>query len=180
MSESIKETADRLITDRLGAVGFSAGYDAARRRLRLLRAYDTAALSRATAVDCTDAPCIVQQQWCDEVDINTIVRRFGVSPVQRSPVEGVYGDFTGIHDFESAVAAIDRARRNFAALPPEVREKYKNDPGRFLRETAELEDDELDGVVPAPEPVKETTLADVVEALRASQTPVEGGSPPSV
>lgn len=146
---------------------------AARSRMRLVRAYDARAVGRAGRVSCAGEESRVQQHLGDEYDINTICRRFGLSPVNAPavPGTGVYGDFSGITDFESAVEAVQRAQRSFNALPAEVRDKYKNDPGRFLRETAELDDEELDAVIPVPEPERVTTLDDVVQAVREARQP---------
>lgn len=81
----------------------------------------------------TGSESLVQQQFRDEVDINTIVKRFGLTgQAPSSGLEGVYGDFEGITDYASAVAAIEKARESFMVVPPEVREKFDNDPGKLL------------------------------------------------
>lgn len=132
---------------------------------------------RKPQLDCSSDEVMTQQHFAHEVDINTICERFGLSPATAPAAAGVYGDFSGITDFESALAAVERARSGFAALPAEVREKYKNDPGRFLRETAEMDDDDLDSVLPArAEPVPDVTLRDVVDAIRTPQAPSDGSS----
>lgn len=101
----------------------------------------------------TGRETFTQQQFAEEVDINTIVRRFGLSRVMPSgPSGGVYGDFTGIHDYESAVAAVERARDGFLALPPDVREQFGNDPGQYLEYVDTLGDDELGPEVGGPAP----------------------------
>lgn len=174
--DKTKELADRLLkraeADPSLKTFMDDVVDRARSRMRLLRAYDARAVGRATRVCCEGEESRVQQHLADEVDINTICRRFGLSPVNAPPVEGgVYGDFSGITDFESAVEAVKRAQRSFNALPAEVRDRFKNDPGRFLRETAELDDEELDAVIPVAEPERVTTLDDVVQAVRESREP---------
>lgn len=179
--EELNETADRLLRDKLASSGISDGVLSARRRIRQPRAYDARGVCKRSAVDCSHGRNLVQQQFRDEADVNTIVRRFGLTPQSR-PVErqGVYGDFTGITDYESAVAAIERARRSFGALPPDVRERYGNDPGRFLDEASQLSEEELDGFYPAPEePVADATLRDVVDAVREAVKPPKEAEPPS-
>lgn len=93
----------------------------------------------------TGPDSLVQQQFKDEVDINNIVRRFGLEVSQRATLRagGIYGDFSEITDFESALAAIERAEDNFMALPPEAREKFANDPARFLDYAQRVTDDQL-------------------------------------
>lgn len=139
-----------------------------------LRGYDARAVSLSTSVD-TGRESAVQQQYADEVDINTIVRRFGISRQMPSGAAGgVYGDFTGVVDFESAVRAVRRAQDGFMALPPDVRARFSNDPGEYLDHVDSLADDELGpevgGPVPAP-PVAPVApgapLAPVVPAVPA-------------
>lgn len=100
--------------------------------LRQMRAYDAAAESLKSALD-TGSVSLVQQHLVDEVDINTIVRRFGVTGHLPAGVPGgVFGDFSGVVDYEDAVAKVDRAREGFMTLPAEVRERFGNDPGRLV------------------------------------------------
>lgn len=77
---------------------------------------------------------LTQQHFADEVDINTIVKRFGITgQAPFGNVNGVYGDFTGITDYDSALERIDTAKEKFMNLPPEIREKFGNDPGEMIR-----------------------------------------------
>lgn len=94
--------------------------------------YDTrGAEARRSAVSC--GPGRTQQQFKDECDINTIVKRFrltGQVPVMvRVPQ---YGDFDTVTDFKSAMDAVSAARDSFLAMPAEVRARFKNDPGEFV------------------------------------------------
>jgi len=102
-------------------------------RIRKMRAYDTNAVSDETAIDTGEAS-LVQQQFKEEADVNTIVRRFGVGLGQLPPAvpAGVYGDFTGVHDFQSALERLEAAEAGFMSLPPNVREQFGNDPAAFV------------------------------------------------
>jgi len=105
---------------------------------RVLRAYrDVAhdALSRNLGLD-TGEETATQQHFKEDADVNVIMRRFGVGGAP-SRGGGVYGDFSGIHDYESALAAIERAEAGFMALPAEVRAQFGNDPAMLLRATPE-------------------------------------------
>lgn len=117
-----------------------------------LRGYDAKAVSVATSVD-TGSESFVQQHLKDEVDINTIVRRFGITREMPAGIPGgVFGDFTGIDDFESAVAAIDRAREGFMSLPAEVRERFGNEPGKLIEFVHTATEEQVNGLIPQAAP----------------------------
>jgi len=105
---------------------------------------DLYALNSMLNVTPGGGPVITQQHFADEVDIKTIVARFGLTGVLPQRVaEGVYGDFSGISDYESAVATIARTQERFMTLPAELREKFENDPGELVRFAASHSEAEL-------------------------------------
>jgi len=122
---------------------------------RLTR-YDTKAVSDAAVrVFPDDEPELVQQHLQDEVDINTIVRRFGMTPeIPDWKARGVYGDFTGISDFESAVEKIRSVSEQFMRLSPTVREKFENDPGKLVAYAESVTPEEFDAMLAPPVPVE--------------------------
>lgn len=122
-----------------------------------------AGVKRDRVIVDTGRDTLVQQQFGEEVDINTIIKRFGLTgpPVYH---EGVYGDFTGITDFASAAQAVRRAEENFMRLPAAARDRFGNDPGRFFEYANSVTEEQLIeycGLRLAAEPVK----APVVEAV---------------
>lgn len=97
-----------------------------------LNEYDVKAASNSTGVDTgTDTP--VQQSEKEAADINTIVRRFGITgQMPFGPRGGVYGDFTKVPtDFHSAREILAQAEKDFMQLPAEIREKFGNDAGKL-------------------------------------------------
>jgi len=113
--------------------------------------YDQKAASDATSYHC-DPESITQQHLREDADVNVIVRRFGLTgQIPLVAAQGVFGDFTGIASYEDALAAVERADRAFMTLPPEVRERYDNDPGKLLAAAQEGSPGGLDGLV-RPEP----------------------------
>lgn len=82
-----------------------------------------------------DGPCHTQQSAKDECDINLIVesakRGADISHLSnaRTPM---YGDFTGLPDFRSALLMVNKARDMFMSLDARVRERFANDPARLL------------------------------------------------
>lgn len=94
--------------------------------------YDVDMASYESGLECLDVS-LAKQSFAEEVDINTIVRRFGLTgqlPVgMRAPT---YGDFTGVIDFQTAMNAVALANEAFDALPAEVRVRFHNDPQEFV------------------------------------------------
>lgn len=113
-------------------------------------AYDPRAASRLTDVD-TGRETMTQQHFRDEVDINTIMRRYAQSgqfPIVRDP--GVFADFSGITDYDSAVERLRWIESEFMKLDPEVRLKFDNNPGRMLELYQELAPEKFDELVKKP------------------------------
>lgn len=124
----------------------------ARGRIRQMRAYDVHGACLESAVD-TGPLSMVQQQFRDEVDVNTIVRRFQITGAALTSVgPGVYGDFTGVTDYESAEERVRAAQRDFMRLPAAVRERFQNSAAAFLDFAGSVPEEvlyaELDLLVP--------------------------------
>lgn len=94
--------------------------------------YDMDAASKASGLRCEDESLAVQSA-AEETDINTIVRRFGLSGQLPSDVRApTYGDFSEVVDFRTAMEAIRLARESFESMPALVRTRFHNDPGEFV------------------------------------------------
>lgn len=93
--------------------------------------YDTDLVSDETGLECDD-PSLAVQSEAEDADINTIVKRFGLTG--QMP-EGVrlpsYGDFTGIVDYRDALAALREADDSFLQYPAHIRARFENDPAKF-------------------------------------------------
>lgn len=73
------------------------------------------------------------QAHAEDADINTIVRRFGITgqlPENHRPP--VYGDFSHVMDFRTAMDAVNAAKHAFAELPAEIRRRFGEDPQAYL------------------------------------------------
>lgn len=119
--------------------------------------YDMDAVSRETGHR-NDEPTKTQQQFRDEVDINTIVARFGLTGEMpedfRAPE---YGDFSDVTDFHSAQNAVLAAQDAFMQMPAGMRARFNNSPQalmEFLADRANLEEARSLGLVAAAAPVK--------------------------
>jgi phage internal scaffolding protein len=121
--------------------------------------YDMSVVSDETGVDCfaLGGPSMTQQHFRDECDINTIVRRFGLTGELPSGLQApVYADFEGVMDYHTALNAVLDADSAFMELPAHVRARFANDAGAFVdfcsddRNRAEAE--KLGLVFPKAEP----------------------------
>jgi len=101
--------------------------------LRTAHNYNTDDVSRETGLAIDPAESVVQQQFADDVDINTIVQRFGLTgELPNGIAMPVSGDFTKVVDFQTAMQLIRQSEEAFAELPAEMRAKFDNDPARLI------------------------------------------------
>lgn len=130
--------------------------------------YDGDAVSRETGLACAD-PTRAQQQFKDDSDINTIVKRFGLTGQLpdnvRTPVEG---DFTSVSDYHTAMNVVRRSQEAFMEMPADVRARFSNDPGKFMafvNDKNNLDEARKLGIAvpaPTPAPAPEPMLVRVV------------------
>lgn len=101
--------------------------------LRTQYNYDHNAASNASGLVCEE-PTRAQQHHKDECDINVILERFGkTGQVPVNAISGTYGDFSGVHDYHTALNAIIASENEFAALPAQIRNKFQNDPANLVQ-----------------------------------------------
>lgn len=95
--------------------------------------YDTEEASLEAAIHEFE-PTRTQQHQEEEANINTIVRRFGLTgTLPEVPVPPQYGDFMdNVVDYHSAQNMIRAADESFMALPADVRTRFDNDAGKFV------------------------------------------------
>lgn len=88
----------------------------------------------------------------DNCDINTIVKRFGVTGIVpgRSAEPLPNGTYAESFDLQSAMNVVRQAQESFDALPARVRERFHNDPVEyvdFLKDKDNLEEARKLGMV---------------------------------
>lgn len=94
--------------------------------------YDTMEVSNETGLSCPEET-LAQQHAKDECDINTIVRRFGLTGELPNGVRAPQdGDFTAATDYHTAMNAVIAANNSFMQLPAQVRARFNNDAGAFV------------------------------------------------
>lgn len=82
----------------------------------------------------TGRESLTVQSAKDQCDINKLISRYQKTG-QLPPVahtNGVYGDFSGVKDYHTAMNAILSAQESFQTLSAEVRKRFDNDPAKLL------------------------------------------------
>lgn len=82
------------------------------------------------------------QQYKNDCDINTILRKveMGIDPTpacvlrmhQNQARMPLYGDFSELGDYQHAQDVTNEARRQFMALPAELRSRFGDDPAQLI------------------------------------------------
>lgn len=94
--------------------------------------YDRDLASVESGLRCEDVTR-TKQEFAEECDINTIVRRFGLTGVLpenlRVPTSG---DFQDVDDFQTAMNAVVAARESFDTLPASIRSRFHNSPVELI------------------------------------------------
>jgi len=90
---------------------------------------------------------VTKQSDLKDTDINAIFKRFertGQLP-DMIKADGRYGDFSAVPDYQEAVSIVRTAEEQFANLDVTIRNRFENDPARFLAfATDEKNIDELE------------------------------------
>lgn len=119
-----------------------------------------------------------QQQFKDKTDIRSIQRRLNPKKklMQNQKREAFYGDFRTGKSFHEQQNKIVEARQKFYALPPNIRKKFKNDPGNlidFLNNVDKMEETTIrwairEGLIKGTEAMQKR-VKDEDRAIRAAQ-----------
>lgn len=125
-------------------------------KLRSGFGYDTMAASNEAGLKCEDESRTIQSA-AEECDINTIVRRFGLTgqlPENLNMPQS--GDFQNVPDFHGAMQIVRQAEEEFARVPAHIRARFVNDPQRlmsFLEDESNRDEAVKLGLVKPPEPI---------------------------
>jgi len=76
---------------------------------------------------------LTEQNHKDETDINQIVRKYNKTGLidHLNQFEKQYGDMTG-YDYQDAMNTVAAANTMFEGLPSAIRNKFDNDPAKFI------------------------------------------------
>lgn len=93
----------------------------------------------------TSGDSLTQQHFKQEVDIKNIIRKYDRTGLVQNVRKGqaMYGDFTAsVNEYADALNLVIQAQENFAQLPSKIREAFGNDPGRYLEEVGNPDNNE--------------------------------------
>lgn len=94
--------------------------------------YDRDAASDDSGIACPE-PTLAQQQFREDSDINTIVKRFNLTgELPQGLTVPRYGDFTEVSDYHSALNLVKAADAAFLELPAHIRARFNHDAGAFV------------------------------------------------
>lgn len=135
-----------------------------------------------------DEPSMTVQAHAEDVDINVLMKRFGITdgavpPIAMDP--RYFGDFTDEVSLRDALDRIRTARANFDALPAELRNRFDNDPVKLyawvndpanLDEAVELKILSKQGAAKVPKTQAERDAAAIAD-LQAEITRLQSVQP---
>lgn len=81
-------------------------------------------------------PSMTRQSEMEACDIHNILKQFSQRGfeelVRQNAAAGQYADLTNLPDYQEALNTVIAADAAFAALPSQIRERFLNDPQRFV------------------------------------------------
>lgn len=92
---------------------------------------ENAYFGELAATDNKDEPSKTQQHFAKDADLNTIMKRYGITDGAIPPAAAdgrYYGDFSDVFDFRDALDRTRDAVAKFNALPADLRAEFDNDP----------------------------------------------------
>lgn len=114
---------------------------------------------------------VTKQSDAKDCDINAIFKRFERSGQLPDMIlkNGRYGDFSAVPDYQEACQIVQTAREQFDSLDVNIRNRFENDPSKFLEfATDEKNYDEMERMgLLKPEVVKARN--DAKAAVKAAE-----------
>lgn len=100
--------------------------------------YDMNLAGDESGLKCEDSSLAVQSS-VEECDINTIVRRFGLTgELPDTPTVPMSGDFMDVVDYQTALNSVIAADAAFMEYPAGVRSRFDNDPQKMMEFVADV------------------------------------------
>ncbi|AXH77657.1 MAG: DNA pilot protein [Microviridae sp.] len=98
-----------------------------------VKVYDRYNVRRPSPGGLVCGPGLTQNEHARDCDINVIMDKYlRTGTVAQRTDMGRFGDFSEDVDFHAAQNVIAKSREQFSALSAKVRERFGNDPAKFL------------------------------------------------
>lgn len=130
------------------------------------------------AIDCQAADDgMTQQHFATDADINTIVKRFGITDHSQLPAvtdPRYYGDFSDAPSFREALHNLMDAQERFEQLPADLRKRFNHDPidlYEWVNDPNNAEEAEQLGLLKRMEPTPAEHAKAVAEKELSSSPP---------
>lgn len=138
-------------------------------RPRVRRSY----LDRVRTQFKSDQVSKIQQDTAEQADINYILKQFNVTGEINSENRGtpMYGDYSNVGDYNTALNRVTSAERLFAELPARMRERFENNPAKLLSYVSDPKN--LDACI-------DLGLIQAPENYQKPSPPKPGSVPPAV
>lgn len=129
--------------------------------------------------DCSNMPCMAQQEFKDEADINNVVKKHTLTNrlLPQHNLEPFYADLSTPLDLSQIEMQLKQANQAFLDLPMEVRERVGQDPKRLSKFLADPENKDFlikQGLFNKPAEIKPEVIQKVEiinkEALKEPKT----------
>lgn len=82
----------------------------------------------------TEGETMTKQSFKDECDINNILKKYNRTQLLThvNKIQGSYGDFSGVQDYQTSLNQVIHAQDAFNGLPSDLRKRFLNDPINFI------------------------------------------------
>lgn len=128
---------------------------------------------------------MAKQSFKEECNINTIMAKYKSTGLitHVKDVQGAYGDFTSVQDYQLSLNQVIEAQAAFDLLPAAVRKRFGNQPTQlmaFLDDPANRDEAVKLGLVePAPLPPQPEAPQGRPEASEKPTSATKGAEPPA-
>jgi len=114
-----------------------------------------------------------QQHMLAETDVNNIMAKYQKTGILTHVARyaGEYGDFSGVPDYKTGLEMVMAADEMFSSLPSSIRERFGNDPAKFINFATNpdnIEDLRKLGLAP---PEAEPPKPQLVQVVEPPETP---------
>lgn len=114
------------------------------------------------------AVSLTQQNMAQETDVNAIMAKYEKHGILTHVARyaGQYGDFSGVPDYKTGLELVMAADEMFSSLPARIRERFGNDPAKFIEFATDSKNQEeliKMGLAPRPAEPPKPQLVQVVE-----------------